>query len=72
MALGLLEVLGSLVGSSYSDFSSTDMQLSRRASAAIGRPIPIYLVTATQIKRYSNWGQEREQTWDKPAPRNMR
>lgn len=52
-------------------FSENDTTLSASWSTKFGREIPIYLVTATVIKRYRS-GTQSEKLWKKEAPSRLR
>lgn len=78
----LLELFGAMMGAiderlgmSYQHFSDADRGIAERASKASvksgGSQIPIYLVTATLIKRYSPMSPEPVKQWPKAAPAHM-
>ncbi|WP_137124714.1 DUF4329 domain-containing protein [Roseomonas sp. HF4] len=69
--LAVGDLLGDLFGMGYDDFSDGDMDLARRATAARQHNFPIYLATATVIKRFSPRAKEQIQVWKKPPPSGM-
>jgi len=65
------DLLGDIFGMGYDDFSDGDMDLARRATAARNHNFPIYLATATVIKRFSPRAKDQIQVWKKPPPSGM-
>ncbi len=79
----LLELAGAMLGAvderlgmSYQHFSDADRGIAENASKIStkggGPQIPIYLVTATLIKRYSPMSPKPFKEWPKDPPGNLR
>jgi hypothetical protein len=71
LLVALSDVLGSLVGQGFEDFSGGDIDSARKAAAVLGRPFSIYLCTATLIKRWHSGRANNPQVWKKEPPSRM-
>lgn len=77
-ALELFEFFSSVFEAGYEDFSPEDKALAEEATKAMQRisgtrqRIPIYLVTATVIKRYTPGATPPITEWSKKPPSRMR
>jgi len=56
----------------WDEFSGADTDITHVQSKISKRPIPIYLITATTIKRYTGPRGDQLKVWSKEAPSRMR
>lgn len=73
---GLLsEALGAMTTGSFEDFSEDDRDMARDFTEVglkkAGHRVPIYLITATRIKRFTPGLKREEKSWAKEPPGRM-
>ena len=70
--LAVFDAIAHAAGGGVYNLSDADKEVAKELTRRAGRPIAVYLCTATLIKRYKPGMREPEKEWTKDPPSRMK